>query len=183
MSTNTAEAYGFKSITEDTLLTPDPVCEAFVTLDVSGQLSAIRGTDWLHRIQRPTLGQHVPIEVRRLYEVARGTAAYGYYFYPIFTVAAEQLTRVGEAAIYIRSTPLISNGDRLSFAERITLLRREKIIDRATCERWHWLRELRNLSSHPIDQTIIAPGDFLALLNNLSVYINTLFAETEATAQ
>src|SRR4051794_31750552 len=90
--------YGFKTITQENWRDPDPTNDVFVSILPSG----IRPTtieDRVSDILKPTLSEAVPLEVRRLYEVARGAMVYGTLFYPLYTLAAEQLGRVAEAAL------------------------------------------------------------------------------------
>ena len=45
------------------------------------------------------MAEAVPAEIHDLFAVARGAMLYGYFFYPLYTLAAEQLYRVVEAAV------------------------------------------------------------------------------------
>ena len=57
------------------------------------------GQEWLSLFLDPTLSKSVPENVRALFEVARRSSAYGYFFYPLYTLACEQLFRIAEAAV------------------------------------------------------------------------------------
>ena len=68
--------YGFKTITMENWREPDPVNDVFVTLLPTG----FRPTtieDRVGDILESKLSDAVPLEVRRLYEVARGAMVYG----------------------------------------------------------------------------------------------------------
>src|SRR5438105_2916552 len=93
--------YGFKEINKDNWLQPDPVLAGIVRLSpANGWLpTAKTADDWLDEVLHPQLEGNVPDEVASLFEVARGALTYGYLFYPLFTLGAEQVSRVVEAAI------------------------------------------------------------------------------------
>ena len=90
---------GFKEISSANWLVADKASTVFVKLLTSGNIESITGEDWLQLILKPQLIDTVPIEIHQLFEVARGALAYGYFFYPLYTLAAEQLYRVVEAAV------------------------------------------------------------------------------------
>lgn len=67
--------------------------------DRASAIFATAGRDWLQRLLQPKLEDTVPVEIHHRFEVARGALAYGYFFYPLYTLAVEQLYRVVEAAV------------------------------------------------------------------------------------
>ncbi len=95
----TNENFGFKRLTPDNWLETDPVSTLFETLLPEEQKQPITGQEWVRRILEPSLKDTVPLEIRRLFEVARGAMVYGYLFYPLYTLATEQLNRVVETAV------------------------------------------------------------------------------------
>lgn len=90
---------GFKELSRANWLEADKSSTVFATLLANGNVASITGEDWLQRLLQPQLVDTVPIEIHQLFEVARGALAYGYFFYPLYTLAAEQLYRVVEAAV------------------------------------------------------------------------------------
>src|SRR5262249_39654732 len=74
---------------------PKDIARLFV--DMNG--ISMSGHDWANHILKPALSGNVPIDVKELFEVARGAMLYGYFFYPLYALADEQLSRVAEAAI------------------------------------------------------------------------------------
>src|SRR5689334_7041614 len=81
--------YVFKKITPDNWLEPDlPKTFTRLTADV-----------WVPVLLRPQLTESVPKEIRSLFECSRAMYIYGYLFYPMITMALEQLHRVAEAAV------------------------------------------------------------------------------------
>lgn len=49
---------------------------------------------WVDETMKPQLVAAVPEDVVRLFEIARGSILYGWLFYPLLTLASEQLHRV-----------------------------------------------------------------------------------------
>jgi hypothetical protein len=90
----------FKRLTVDNWQRPDPGLSIFVRLSLQdGSTRPISGDDWAREILAIELSERVPLEIRRLFAVARGALVYGYFFYPLYTLGAEQLFRVAEAAV------------------------------------------------------------------------------------
>lgn len=55
--------------------------------------------NWIEAHLQPQLSPNVPHEVAALFEVARGSMIYGWFFDPLITLGAEQCYRVLEAAV------------------------------------------------------------------------------------
>ena len=91
--------FGFKELSFDNWKQVDPIMSHFVSIDESGRSHQVHDIDWMKEILKPKISKFVPDEIRSLFEVARGSIVYGYYFYPLFTLSAEQLFRVAETAI------------------------------------------------------------------------------------
>lgn len=89
---------GFKVLSLDNWMLTDPVMRDFAMIN-NGVLSSMTASDWAASILEPKLTDNVPIEVLKLFEVARGLMLYGYFFYPVYTLALEQLSRVAETSI------------------------------------------------------------------------------------
>lgn len=53
---------------------------------------------WVSACLKPQLDSSVPKEIVALFEVARGSMVYGWCFYPLITLAAQQFHRIQEAA-------------------------------------------------------------------------------------
>lgn len=90
---------GFKQLTSDNWLEPEPLLDRLVHLSSDGHVRHISREEWAQRILLPQLVETVPAEIQDLFEVARGAMMYGYFFYPLYTLATEQLYRVVEAAV------------------------------------------------------------------------------------
>jgi hypothetical protein len=141
---------------------------------------------------QPQLGPNVPAEIAALLEVARGAMIYGWFFYPLITLAAEQCSRVLEAGVKaccvergIPTQRLNKNGSPLrtkngrpietSYSENIAMLIKAKVIPASDAGLWTAEREFRNLASHLERQMIFTPGANLGMLQTTSDRLNELF--------
>ncbi len=168
--------YGFKEITPSNWLEPDPVLRGFVRMSLNGEFRSITGDEYLRDILRPRLLESVPTDVQALFEVARGAMVYGYFFYPLYTLAAEQLFRVCEAAVGHKCQLLGASRAKEKFKNKIDLLVKNGIIQSSQVTRWYAFRKLRNTASHPGRQTILIPGNAIGMLENIAIEINSLFS-------
>lgn len=159
--------FGFKEITPDNWLEPDNTLKPFVKLSPTGE-------DYLSYILRPNLHESVPSGVQALFEVARSAMAYGYFFYPLYTLAMEQLFRVAEAAVTHKCSDLKAPKSKRKFKEKIDWLVKESIIPQSESGLWHAVRNLRNMASHPENQSIY-PHVAIGILERVASQINSLF--------
>jgi hypothetical protein len=160
---------GFKIITPANWSLPDEVSLRFAPRGVAPGIHP-----HLSIILSPQLRDDVPLEVRRLFEVARGAMVYAYHFYPLYTLAMEQLFRVGEAAVLAKQRGLGLSSKRQTFSKAIEALTQKGIIDELTSRRMHALRTLRNCASHPDRQSIFPPGSAIGTMERLAEDINAL---------
>lgn len=167
----------FKNLTKENWLQPDQISYSFLKLSmVDGRVSPATGEDWISLFLRPTLSESVPANVRALFDVARGSLAYGYFFYPLYALAGEQLFRVAEAAITAKCEQIEASHSLYNFNSKLRHLRKRKIISEQEFSQWNDLRKMRNEASHPKDQTILPPGPVSIILESIAERINTLFA-------
>lgn len=168
----------FKTLTSENWLEPESVMSIFVTLSLNdGGTSPISADGWIERIGRPQLDPTVPVEIIKLFEVARGSMAYGYFFYPLYTLAGEQLYRVAETAASAKCKLLGASSRRVKiFEDKIAFLRQQNVISQPDWIWWDSIRHLRNFASHPEYQTIRMPYDVLSTLVGVAKHINQLFA-------
>lgn len=151
--------------------------KGFVRVSSSGQTGSMIGADWLDQVLEPSMTDQVPHGVQALLEVARGAHAYGYFFYPLYTLAAEQLYRVAEAAISQRCKLHEGSSSPKRFLDTIDWLADQKVISEEDRVYWHAIRKLRNSASHPERQMIITPAMALGSLSQIVEKINILFAD------
>lgn len=166
----------FKKLTHDNWLKPDEVMKGFARITPDGTAQPVSGTDWLQYVMEPQLQPAVPEDVRNLFEVARSSLAYGYFFYPLYTLAVEQLYRVAEAAIVHKCKLGQAPNSAHTFAKKIEWLVQIGIIPKTEREWWHSIRMGRNWASHPESQTILTPGIVIGILQSVTAKINLLFS-------
>lgn len=169
----------FKILTIDNFLEPDSTLSAIVSVNMrDGSTRQLSAEDWARRMLAVELAEQVPVEVRRLFAVARGSLLYGFYFYPLFTLGTEQLFRVAEAAVRhkCQELGLKSRKKYPDFYDFVGLLIGQGIIPSENEGRWDTLRNLRNLVSHPEDQNIFSPGIAIDLLRGVAADISELFS-------
>jgi hypothetical protein len=167
------EEFGFKRLTLDNWLTIDPAWQGFVMSTSIGRPDL----SWVHDLLQTNLSGQEPIEVRKLYEVARGVLVYSLVFYPFLALGIEQIYRVAEAAIMTRCN--LAGADYKAtkrYVDRINWLGEQGIIQKDDLGRWHALRQLRNDTSHPRDQMIIPPGIVLSVISDIVDLTDLLFA-------
>ncbi len=167
--------FGLKEINQQNWLEPDEAIKGFVRISPAGKPQSMSGEDWLQPILTPKLLEAVPQDVQALFEVARGALLYGYFFYPLYTLAAEQLFRVAEAAVSHKCKAFGAPNSKKKFAEKIRWLADIGIIPKTDIPTWNAIRELRNIASHPERQSIITPGNAIGSLERATEIINALF--------
>jgi hypothetical protein len=166
--------FGFKRIT----------AENWQDADVPRLFGLTPPDNWIEAHLQPKLGPNVPQEIAALFEVARGSMIYGWFFYPLITLGAEQCYRVLEAAVRKRCEQAgiptkrqTKKGKMIDvrFVENVESLINAGII--AATDRPHWeaIRKLRNIASHPDSQTILAPGATIGILVSAADLLNSLY--------
>lgn len=158
---------GFKKLTKDNWLEPD---EVVLSLMCFSNIN-----EWLREILKAKLINIVPIEVQKLFEVARGALAYGYFFYPLYTLAGERFFRVVETAITIKCNVLKAPNSIDTFQKKLKWLINNKVIPESEEGEWDSIRILRNITSHPKNQNILPPGPIINKMKYIADKINSLF--------
>ncbi len=169
----------YKQITLENWTQPDPASTCFVSIHSDGTSSNIKAEQYFSDIMNHTLSKQIPEDIQKLYEVTRGTMTYGYYYYPIFTVAVEQLFRIVESSVSYVCKALSSPASIKTFNRKIEWLIETGIIEANEKVRWDGLRSLRNSRAHPKSQMILPPGPVLALFDEMTTDINSLFDELD----
>jgi len=123
------------------------------------------------------LSDQIPAEVRAMYERGKATMSYGIYHYPIITVACDYLYRMMEAAIHhylklYHSTPL---NKRMTFSKMLEICENQGYIGADMIPRWQATRQLRNMTSHKVEESIRWPNDGLSSLNTTKELLETLY--------
>ncbi len=165
---------GFKELTRENWLETDEVNKAFVIVDKSGARS-FAADDWLAETLAPQLNLNAPDEIHRLFEVARGALAYGYFFHPLRALGMEQAYRVAEAALANKCQMLGMPATVTKFHDRIEWMAKNGHLTNIQKQEWHEVREGRNVVSHPQDQLIAHPDWALMTFKVIADRINTLY--------
>ncbi len=169
----------FKKVTPRNWAERDPINENFV---MPGKLGWHRmtGDDWAGLFLGVELATRVPEPVQHLFQVAQNTLPYGHFFYPLYTLGAEQLYRVADAAALHRyrdmGGPKTKRGADPTFAARIRWLRQHGVIADERAQQWDGFRELRNDTSHPEMQSLFTPGNAYTMLNAVAECVSGLYA-------
>jgi hypothetical protein len=167
--------FGFKEISSSNWLEPEDFMRAFVRIDPRAGPVEMVAKDWVEAIMSPALVSTVPEDVQALFEVARGAMVYGFLFYPLYTLAAEQLLRVAEAAVSHKCGQMHAPKRAKTLDDRIKWLNENGAISDDQLLRWHATRELRNYASHPERQSIMTPGNAIGYVERTAELINNLF--------
>jgi hypothetical protein len=137
---------------------------------------------WIAEVMSAQLSERVPLEVRKLTEVARGAVAYGLFFYPLLTLGTEQLYRVLETAAITRRGNLSGQKKRGDFRGAVAWLIKRRVISANNAHQWRSFIDLRHAASHPVDQTIMPPSWAMGLVSTVVELINEIF-EAPSTAK
>ncbi len=166
-----------KEISQSNWLEPEPIMQAFVTFDDSGEPKLLNGKDWLSRILTHALGDKVPEKIQTMFEVARGAMAYSYFYYPLWVLGAEQLFRVADAALEVKANEVRVPKTCRLFKHRVEWFRTAGLFEQWEADLWDSLRWLRNRSSHPTNQNIYTPAMALGVLEEVAQLVNRLFED------
>jgi len=170
---------GIKRLTLENWLEVDHNSSIWARPSIVGAIP-ITARDWTERLLAVELDDTVPVNVRRLFAVARGTMVYGSLFYPLWAVGSERLFTTADAAVSVKyeahGGSKTSKGRLPSYNDRLTWLRDGGLLDAAAFERWDLLRELRNAAAHPEAPDIFPPTYAMQFLVDIARQINALFA-------
>lgn len=171
----------FKRLTANNWDQPDETSAIWVRRSrlVPGEI-AVDGSAWARQFLAVDLTGPVPRDVADLFEVARGTLLYGWFYYPLYAIGEEQLHRVADTASVIRyqelSGPPNKRGNVPSFAERIEWLVSRAVIAAEREHQWEAIRALRNIGTHARFQALHTPNDVLRSLGIVADNVSALFA-------
>lgn len=175
------EILGFKNLTQTNWLHPDDVVLLFKRLSSGdGTIHDVSGEEWAREFLGPHLIPEVPHEVRKLFEVARGSMIYGFFFYPLYALGVEQLARVAEASLTAKCQQSGAPKSAHSFQEKTVCLCKAHIISEKERPAWDAMREFRNEVFHPKDQNILPPAVGVRVLQDIASRINHLFSVVQA---
>ena len=154
----TVKKGGVKGVTVENWLVQDPVMVPWTRVNmVDGSSRPTTGEDWILSVNAVMLAPHVPDEIHDLFEYAKGAMGYGYFYYPLFTLVAQQLLRVADIAVDVLFDKLAVVPKPKSLDRRIVILRERWLIDDEQYFLFDMLREMRNRATHDPTRTILMP--------------------------
>lgn len=121
--------------------------------------------NWTSEIMEPQLADSVPTEIKRVFEIARGSLLNGYFFYPLHTLGTRQLCRVIDLAIEFKCRAMNAESFNSSH-EKIRFLVKRNIIPEKEEWRWHWKQATDGFSN---------PSEAIRIIFNAAGRINSLF--------
>lgn len=170
-----------KRLTTANWMEPDPasLVSGLIALPGLGGLPglAVLTPPWPERLKlllEPRVSAVVPRDVAELVATAQGAMAYGYFYYPLYTLGVDHLYRALEAAVVHRARAEGFTGKRLMLKDALDWLASKGIIDPSRRRALEPFRTLRNEASHPKFQSLFTPGMALTLLDDISREINSL---------
>lgn len=166
--------YGFDRVTWQNLLQPAEVMQFFAHSGAITPSKPAPLAHWVELIQSPKMNPAVPKDIRSLYEVAKGCMTYGVLFYPLFSVASEQLFRLYESALKARAVAAGGHKD-LHYKDAFKFLVEVEVLSEERRYRWDAVWNLRNSTSHPKMQMILPPGQAVHFLEETAKDIDDLF--------
>lgn len=175
---------GFKKLNVENWQQADMTNQNFVRRsELTGEFLAMGENDWARQFLSVELKDHVPAEIRDLFDIARGAMLYGWFFYPLFRLGEEQLYRFTETALR-RCYRYLNGPQRLpTFEQAVAFLIERRVIPADDRRRWDAARKLRNAASHPERASVMPPGAVLGMLKANAHDINRLFVRCPAATE
>ncbi len=181
-----AETLRFKALTLENWQDVDPTITSIVRprpdpnsddpyLRDFADFAPITKEEWVKDILEAKLDPAVPMDLRRLFEAARGAMCYGVFFSPLFTLAEEQFHRIADAAVTFKCQQVSGPSKETSFKGRVDYLLSKGILPQSDRVRWEAIVNLRNFACHPDFQHILGPSSAVWTVNHMAEEINRLF--------
>ncbi len=143
---------GFKIVTPDNWLQPDPLSGSIVRMDRrDGTVHPVDGRDWIRYVHAVPLADRVPQKVLDAFDFVGGAVGYGYFYYPLFTIVVQQILRVADFAVVHLFTVRadLPKPPKKTFEGRLIVLKDAGYVNEAAFTRWTAIRNLRNSATHP----------------------------------
>ncbi len=165
------DEFGFKRLSVDNWMTIDPIWNGTLMSNRPGDPAS----GWVAELEEVNLSTSVPVELRKLFAVARAALAYSVVYYPFLALGSEQMTRVAERAVALKCSMMQAPAKLKRFADRIDWLVGTGVFDEEAQQRWHSVRHIRNEGAHPENQTILNPALALTTMEIIVELIDDLF--------
>ena len=173
-NTQNGRLHSYKKLTVHNLAEMDPTFVSFSGFgDQSTRDGALR--ELIDELLSPKLAPEVPNDIHRFFDYLRSMMVYGVFYYPIFTLAADQMWLMVEAAVFYRCVEAGFPEPPSEFIQMVDLLIREGIIPKNQRFLWENKWQIRNDVAHRKGQGIFDPGTALGIVSTLAQDINRLF--------
>ena len=127
----------YKKLTANNWLTPDRGQSTFAHVSpIDGSIIEIEHREWAREILKVELEEYVPDEVRQMFEVARGTLAYGFFFYPLYSLSEEQFFKVVDWAVKLKCQRMDAPDDVDTYDGRVDWLVSSGVIPEKDRKEW-----------------------------------------------
>ncbi len=174
--------HGVKRLSYDNFLTP---AVGALLFSRDGGLSTMGPADPTaeairSRVERFTdvaLPEHVPETVWRMFEVAKGAMVYGLFFYPLYTLGEDHLSRLFEWMVkdQYEKRRGAKSGNLKAMVQ--WLIKNGRFPDQLEV-RWLATYEIRNLVSHPTMQQITDPAQASRTLHQMRGLVVHFYGES-----
>lgn len=161
----------FKTITAESYFQPSIPIGLMVAEGVYVRPATL--LDFLRPLDAIQLGDGVPGEVVDLFEVAKGASAYGYLYWPLFTVGVHYAILAVEAALHERYRRNGGPDRNATMGVTIPFLERKGLLPESQREYFTIAQKLRNEFSHPKFALITGPG-FPALKRSADLILSRI---------
>lgn len=170
---------GFKGLTPENAYELDPTASTFIAKPIGQGVNNMTVKDWNRLFLGPQLVCPVPEGIIRMFDVARGMACYGCYFYPMYQQSFEQLFRVLEAAAVSRFEQLDGPKDKhhRTYETKLNWLAEMGEVDDDIKGRWHASRSLRNSYSHATNPWVTMPSTVASQIDLTAALITALWGD------
>jgi hypothetical protein len=165
----------FKQLDLSNWTQPDSTSTHFWMPGTDGCMRPMMAEDWARLFLEVELSEKVPLQIRHLFDAARGACLYGWFFYPLYQLGENQLFRVADAAVTAKCTAMRSPKKVQDFFARLAWLEEQGVILSNAKGAWDGMRRLRNIASHPETQSLNFPGSILGSFRGVRDAINALF--------
>lgn len=166
--------YGFKLVNPKTMFEAEGIFQHLVRMEASGPVP-VPMEEYSTAIDSIRLNDRVPLEIRRIFEIAKSTAKYGFYYYPLYIVAKERSNMALEAALSMKCAANNAPPGVERFARTIEWLFSQGHITLEQNTIFSEIKETRNDFLHSAVQMQIPPGWSISWLEHIASSIDSLF--------
>lgn len=129
----------------------------------------------VERFTSATLSEHVPETAFQMFEVAKGTMVYGLFFYPLYTIGQDHLSRLFEWVVKERYRTLSGRTDDRNLKTALEWLLTNGHFPPDSEVRWRASYEICNSMAHPTMQYITTPADAARYLRHMRELLEHLY--------